>query len=243
MRPSDGRIPPSRRRASQRAARSRQACPELRCTYVSRGRCLTRHWHSGVLVPAGVRVALEGVSHLQDGEHPAHGDAVVFSLRAHHRDGIRRHRHAHVPHVGHSGLAHRHVARHHLADPLVECPRVHPDQVGGAVPHLVHHVVGHVATHGPVARLVRHELDRARAADGDQHGRLRPLRRLGDLAPVGLGDAGPGARTATVTAPVTVGGQVARVLLVRALSWAPKDRRRGARVRPDAPPVVRRTSP
>jgi hypothetical protein len=56
------------------------------------------------------------------------------------------------------------------------------------VAHLVHHVVGHVAVHRPVAGLVGDELDVAGAADRDEDGGLGPLRRDRERAAVGRHD-------------------------------------------------------
>ena len=80
--------------------------------------------------------------------------------------------------LAHAVLAHRHVARQQLAEPCGSTCGLHADHVRGAVAHLVHHVMGHVAVHRPVAGLVGDELDRARAADGHEHRRLGVLRRL-----------------------------------------------------------------
>src|SRR5690606_10301134 len=117
------------------------------------------------------------------------GDLVVGPLPAHHGDAVRGH--LHVAGMGghvHARLAHGHVAGEDLPHLGVETLRVHADHVGEVVPHLVHHVMGHVAVHGPVPRRVGDELDGAGAPGGHQHGRLGPLTRGGDAPAVGLGD-------------------------------------------------------
>src|SRR5262249_14572825 len=98
----------------------------------------------------------------------AHGDDVVLSLRPDHGDAVAGHGHLHGGHVALAVLAHGGVAGDQLADPLVEVALLDPDHVGEAVAHLVHHVVGHVAVQGPVARLIGHELDGPGAPRRDQ---------------------------------------------------------------------------
>src|SRR5581483_1294436 len=121
-------------------------------------------------------------------EHAAHGDVVERSLTADHRDAVGRDGHSHVTHVAHAGWTHRHVVRQERTHLLIEASGFNADHVGYLVPHLVHDVVRHVAVHGPVTRIVGDELDRACAADGHQHGRLRPLTGFRNLPAVGLGD-------------------------------------------------------
>ena len=90
------------------------------------------------------------------------------------------------PMLGHAVVAHGHVAGQQTLHLCVQIARLDADHVRELVPHLVHHVMGHVAMHRPVAGLVGDELDGPRLPNGDQHGRLELLRRLGDLSAVGL---------------------------------------------------------
>ena len=56
------------------------------------------------------------------------------------------------------------------------------------MPHLIHHVMGHVAVKRPIAGRVCNEFDVARLSDPDQHRRFRPLRRKRNITAIGCRD-------------------------------------------------------
>ena len=107
-----------------------------------------------------------------------------------HGDAVGRNRHSHLAHVAHAGVAHGHVAGQQRADALAQAAGLDADHVREVVAHLVHHVMGHVAVHRPVAGVVGDELNHARAADGNQHGVDRCYPGVGHFAAVDLDQVG-----------------------------------------------------
>jgi len=144
----------------------------------------------GVLVLTGIAVIIgrEIFPHLDQREHAAHLRGTELTLARHHRQRVGGTGHRHFPHVGHAGIAHRHISRRELADRLDEIAFLAgADEVAVGVAHGVHRVMRLVAMDRPVAGVVGDEFNRADHADGHVGRRLRPTRGLGNPAAVRSG--------------------------------------------------------
>ena len=91
--------------------------------------------------------------------------------------------------LAHAVLPHRHIGGQELADGAINGARIDAEQIGKAVAHLVHDMMGHMTMHGPVAGIVSHKFDRARGTGRHQNRGVGVLGRLGNFAAIGLGDA------------------------------------------------------
>ena len=116
-------------------------------------------------------------------------DVAVRPGAADHRDAVARHLHPHVAHVAHAGLAHRHVAGQEACGPARRASPARRRSCSGrpwpiwfitwcVMWQCIAQSPGSSATNSMVRVL----------PTGHEHGRLRPLPGLGDLAAVGLGD-------------------------------------------------------